>query len=76
LDDYRAKRDAGRTPEPVPGPGDPVVDHTGDVQEGRGATFVVQEHHATDGRTDFGALQARMSASRGRRCCDPPRFSC
>jgi bifunctional non-homologous end joining protein LigD len=47
LDTYRAKRDARRTPEPVPDTGSTVVDHTGDAQAGRGDTFVVQEHHAT-----------------------------
>lgn len=49
LDSYRAKRDASRTPEPVPewDVPDVAVDHTGDDQEGRGDTFVVQEHHAT-----------------------------
>ncbi|HEV7207421.1 MAG TPA: non-homologous end-joining DNA ligase [Mycobacteriales bacterium] len=47
LDPYRAKRDPGKTPEPVPAAGDLVVDHTGDEQDGRGDTFVVQEHHAT-----------------------------
>jgi bifunctional non-homologous end joining protein LigD len=49
LDPYRAKRDAARTPEPVPAWDVPDVaaDHTGDAQAGRGDTFVVQEHHAT-----------------------------
>jgi bifunctional non-homologous end joining protein LigD len=49
LDSYRAKRDAARTPEPVPEWDVPDVpaDHTGDAQDGRGDTFVVQEHHAT-----------------------------
>jgi bifunctional non-homologous end joining protein LigD len=49
LDSYRAKRDAARTPEPVPGweVPDVATDHTGDEQDGRGDTFVVQEHHAT-----------------------------
>jgi len=51
LDNYRAKRDASKTPEPVPGEdssaADSTVDHTGDEQAGRGDTFVVQEHHAT-----------------------------
>ena len=49
LDRYRSKRDAARTPEPVPAwdvPEQPV-DHRGDEQDGRGDTFVVQEHHAT-----------------------------
>ncbi len=52
LDPYRAKRDAARTPEPVPEVDPPFewgrdVDHTGDEQAGRGERFVVQEHHAT-----------------------------
>jgi bifunctional non-homologous end joining protein LigD len=48
LDTYRAKRDAAKTPEPVPEWDVPEVaaDHTGGDQEGRGDTFVVQEHHA------------------------------
>ncbi len=50
LDPYRAKRDAARTPEPVPErefEWGRQVDHTGDEQVGRGDGFVVQEHHAT-----------------------------
>jgi bifunctional non-homologous end joining protein LigD len=47
LEDYRSKRDARRTPEPVPATAEPAVDHTGDAQAGRGDSFVVQEHHAT-----------------------------
>lgn len=50
LDPYRAKRDAARTPEPVPEPDfewGQQVDHTGDAQVDRGDRFVVQEHHAT-----------------------------
>jgi bifunctional non-homologous end joining protein LigD len=39
LDEYRRKRDARRTPEPVPAD-DPVV------PEGSGHRFVIQEHHA------------------------------
>jgi bifunctional non-homologous end joining protein LigD len=49
LDKYRSMRDPARTPEPVPGwdvPDHPA-DHTGDAQDGRGDTFVIQEHHAT-----------------------------
>lgn len=38
LDEYRRKRDATRTPEPVP-QADPQV-------EGPGTRFVIQEHHA------------------------------
>jgi len=37
LSEYRRKRDAGRTPEPVP---------EGVPKEGRGDTFVIQQHHA------------------------------
>ena len=48
LETYRAKRDARRTPEPVPAGDVPgPQDHTGSDQAGRGDTFVVQEHHAT-----------------------------
>ncbi|TCK23051.1 non-homologous end-joining DNA ligase [Pseudonocardia endophytica] len=39
LDDYRRKRDARRTPEPIPDT-DPSVTGAGD-------RFVIQEHHAT-----------------------------
>ncbi len=46
-DRYRAKRDAARTPEPVPAEDLPSRDHTGNDQEGRGERFVIQEHHAT-----------------------------
>jgi bifunctional non-homologous end joining protein LigD len=55
LERYRSKRDAARTPEPVPAwdvPG--ALDHDAVAwrshegpQDGRGNTFVVQEHHAT-----------------------------
>jgi len=49
LETYRTKRDASKTPEPVPAREAPVEvsDHTGDEQAGRGDTFVIQEHHAT-----------------------------
>jgi bifunctional non-homologous end joining protein LigD len=49
LQTYRGKRDAAKTPEPVPEWDVPesAQDHTGDDQAGRGDTFVVQEHHAT-----------------------------
>jgi bifunctional non-homologous end joining protein LigD len=49
LETYRKKRDAKKTPEPVPAWDVPDVaeDHTGDDQDGRGDTFVIQEHHAT-----------------------------
>src|SRR5262250_1294725 len=39
LDEYRRKRDAARTPEPVPGSGE--TPPTGDND-----LFVIQEHHA------------------------------
>jgi bifunctional non-homologous end joining protein LigD len=45
LQTYRDKRDAARTPEPVPPPGDP--------QPEPGATFVIQEHHARRLHWDF-----------------------
>jgi bifunctional non-homologous end joining protein LigD len=49
LETYRKKRDAKKTPEPVPAWDVPDVaeDHTGADQDGRGDTFVIQEHHAT-----------------------------
>lgn len=49
LDSYRSKRDAAKTPEPMPDwdVPDAPIDHTGDEQADRGDTFVVQEHHAT-----------------------------
>ena len=47
LRTYRAKRDASKTPEPVPEDAGEEVSHTGDEQEGRGDRFVIQEHHAT-----------------------------
>jgi len=50
LDPYRAKRDPGRTPEPVPPPG-PLP--AGPLRNGRGDTFVIQEHHATALHWDF-----------------------
>jgi bifunctional non-homologous end joining protein LigD len=39
LDEYRRKRDAARTPEPVPAP-------RGHERAGAGDRFVVQQHHA------------------------------
>jgi bifunctional non-homologous end joining protein LigD len=44
LSTYRSKRDARRTPEPVP---------EGPLPEGRDDTFVVQEHHARRLHWDF-----------------------
>jgi bifunctional non-homologous end joining protein LigD len=45
LTTYRRKRDASRTPEPVP--------EEGPVPRGRDDTFVVQEHHARRLHWDF-----------------------
>ncbi len=45
LGTYRSKRDAGRTPEPVPA--------EGPLPEGRDDTFVIQEHHARRLHWDF-----------------------
>ena len=47
LQTYRDKRDAARTPEPVPPPGVPPPD------EPPGGTFVIQEHHARRLHWDF-----------------------
>ena len=44
LETYRSKRDAGRTPEPVP------QERHGD---GPGSSFVIQEHHASRLHWDF-----------------------
>jgi bifunctional non-homologous end joining protein LigD len=45
LQAYRDKRDAARTPEPVP--------PSGDAPPGPGGTFVIQEHHARRLHWDF-----------------------
>ena len=45
LGTYRRKRDASRTPEPVPPPGP--------LPRGNDDTFVIQEHHATALHWDF-----------------------
>ena len=47
LQAYRDKRDAARTPEPVPPPGAPPPD------QAPGGTFVIQEHHARRLHWDF-----------------------
>ncbi len=44
LEVYRSKRDAGKTPEPVP---------TGRAKATDGHSFVIQEHHATRLHYDF-----------------------
>jgi DNA ligase D-like protein (predicted 3'-phosphoesterase) len=45
LETYRSKRDAGRTPEPVPA--------EGPLPAGNDDTFVIQEHHARRLHWDF-----------------------
>ncbi|MBD7997202.1 ATP-dependent DNA ligase [Oerskovia gallyi] len=47
LETYRAKRDASRTPEPVPGSGEPPDESPA------GNSFVIQEHHARRLHWDF-----------------------
>ena len=49
LQDYRDKRDAARTPEPVPA--EPVPAELGESHDG--GTFVIQEHHARRLHWDF-----------------------
>ncbi|MGH3343224.1 MAG: non-homologous end-joining DNA ligase [Carbonactinosporaceae bacterium] len=44
LDEYRRKRQAGRTTEPVPPEG--AAAETPGANRGHGDTFVIQEHHA------------------------------
>ena len=48
LQAYRDKRDAARTPEPVPAAGD-----AGPAGSADGGTFVIQEHHARRLHWDF-----------------------
>jgi bifunctional non-homologous end joining protein LigD len=48
LQAYRDKRDAARTPEPVPAAGE-----AGPVGSADGGTFVIQEHHARRLHWDF-----------------------
>ncbi|MGB9034219.1 MAG: non-homologous end-joining DNA ligase, partial [Paeniglutamicibacter sp.] len=47
LEAYRSMRDAGLTPEPVPGPG------RSPAAAGQSAGFVIQEHHARSRHWDF-----------------------
>ncbi|MET4223665.1 ATP-dependent DNA ligase [Oerskovia enterophila] len=47
LETYRAKRDASKTPEPVPGTAEPTDGSPG------GNSFVIQEHHARRLHWDF-----------------------
>jgi len=47
LEDYRRKRNAGRTPEPMP------ADSPGHGEAGPSGIFVVQEHHARRLHWDF-----------------------
>jgi len=54
LQAYRDKRDAARTPEPVPAESVPA--ESGEAQAGEnpdGGTFVIQEHHARRLHWDF-----------------------
>lgn len=61
LRDYRGKRERDRTPEPVP--------PEGPLPEGRGDTFVVQEHHARrlhwDLRLERGGVLASWAVPKG-----------
>jgi bifunctional non-homologous end joining protein LigD len=60
LDEYRRKRDARRTPEPVP---------TGPLPQGRDDTFVIQQHHARrlhwDLRLERGGVLVSWAVPRG-----------
>jgi bifunctional non-homologous end joining protein LigD len=57
LDRYRAKRDPGRTPEPVPAKDPPAGRRrraTGPgAEKGHAPSFVIQEHHARSLHWDF-----------------------
>jgi bifunctional non-homologous end joining protein LigD len=48
LSTYRSMRDAAKTPEPVPAPGEPIT-----VSSDGQPTFVIQEHHARALHWDF-----------------------
>jgi len=60
LDEYRRKRDATRTPEPVP---------AGPLPQGRNDTFVIQQHHARrlhwDLRLERGGVLVSWAVPRG-----------
>ncbi|HKT00282.1 MAG TPA: DNA polymerase ligase N-terminal domain-containing protein [Rugosimonospora sp.] len=60
LDEYRRKRDASRTPEPVP---------DGPLPRGRDDTFVIQQHHARrlhwDLRLERGGVLVSWAVPRG-----------
>jgi bifunctional non-homologous end joining protein LigD len=60
LDEYRRKRDAARTPEPVP---------AGPLPQGRDDTFVIQQHHARslhwDLRLERGGVLVSWAVPRG-----------
>ncbi|WP_309110996.1 non-homologous end-joining DNA ligase [Saccharothrix sp.] len=62
LSEYRRKRDAGRTPEPVPGAGVPLP-------RGDDDTFVIQEHHASrlhwDVRLERGGVLVSWAVPKG-----------
>jgi bifunctional non-homologous end joining protein LigD len=54
LQAYRDKRDAARTPEPVPAASGPAPEGQGDAGQGHdGGSFVIQEHHARRLHWDF-----------------------
>ena len=55
LDEYRRKRSADRTPEPVP---------AGPLPQGNDDTFVIQQHHARALHWDL-RLDARRPARPG-----------
>ncbi|WP_156758429.1 non-homologous end-joining DNA ligase [Actinokineospora pegani] len=61
LGEYRRKRDAGRTPEPVPG--------EGPLPAGNDDTFVIQEHHASrlhwDVRLERGGVLVSWAVPKG-----------
>lgn len=65
LDRYREKRDAARTPEPVPAAGAPPEPRADDAQP----RFVVQEHHASrlhfDLRLERGGVLVSWAVPRG-----------